>query len=301
MPIPLLPLISMGLGLGSQIFGAAEQNRNNRQSRDFAREMYGRQRMDALTDWNMQNAYNAPDQQMQRLINAGLNPNLVYGNGAVANSPQAPRASSAPGANTNPARLDLQSPVMGMYNMQMQNAQMDMLRENMQLTKLKQLTELYAMDNKAADTAKKTQDIASSKYALGFQMENREALSATIKQHLEKLKADTQFTLDQNERAAALNASSLRTAAETILNMRKQRAKTDAEINHINQQIKNLETSKELQQLEIDWMKSGKTKGDWYFWRFLNDAVGGNPGERLNKGVDKTIRKNLLQGWGIPD
>lgn len=41
--------------------------------------------------WNLQNEYNSPTQQMARLRSAGLNPNLVYGNGAVGNS-----AGSAP-------------------------------------------------------------------------------------------------------------------------------------------------------------------------------------------------------------
>jgi len=40
-------------------------------------------RKNALEDWNRQNAYNHPSQQMQRLKEAGLNPNLVYGGGAT--------------------------------------------------------------------------------------------------------------------------------------------------------------------------------------------------------------------------
>ena len=40
-------------------------------------------RRNALEDWNRQNAYNHPKQQMQRLKEAGLNPNLVYGGGAT--------------------------------------------------------------------------------------------------------------------------------------------------------------------------------------------------------------------------
>lgn len=40
-------------------------------------------RKNALQDWNRQNAYNHPAQQMQRLKEAGLNPNLVYGGGAT--------------------------------------------------------------------------------------------------------------------------------------------------------------------------------------------------------------------------
>ena len=32
--------------------------------------------------WNMQNAYNTPKEQMKRLKDAGLNPNLIYGSNA---------------------------------------------------------------------------------------------------------------------------------------------------------------------------------------------------------------------------
>lgn len=41
--------------------------------------------------WNKQNAYNTPLKQMERLKLAGLNPNLVYGNGSVANTADAPK------------------------------------------------------------------------------------------------------------------------------------------------------------------------------------------------------------------
>lgn len=39
-----------------------------------------------LEQWNRQNAYNHPKAQMERLKSAGLNPNLVYGTGAVGNT-----------------------------------------------------------------------------------------------------------------------------------------------------------------------------------------------------------------------
>jgi hypothetical protein len=38
-----------------------------------------RNRKNALEDWNRVNLYNAPKQQMQRYKEAGLNPNLIYG------------------------------------------------------------------------------------------------------------------------------------------------------------------------------------------------------------------------------
>lgn len=39
----------------------------------------------SLDAYHMQNEYNSPEQQMLRLSRAGLNPNLVYGNGSAAN------------------------------------------------------------------------------------------------------------------------------------------------------------------------------------------------------------------------
>lgn len=41
--------------------------------------------------WNMQNAYNAPKQQMSRLQEAGLNPNLMYGKGTPGNAQTMPQ------------------------------------------------------------------------------------------------------------------------------------------------------------------------------------------------------------------
>lgn len=45
--------------------------------------------------WNMQNAYNTPKAQMQRLKDAGLNPALMYGQGNVGNAGQLSNVSKA--------------------------------------------------------------------------------------------------------------------------------------------------------------------------------------------------------------
>lgn len=69
----------LDLGISSAIQGF-----NNRAQRKFAQKMYNRQRADALSDWTMQNEYNAPSAQMERLKAAKLNPNLIYGTGVQA-------------------------------------------------------------------------------------------------------------------------------------------------------------------------------------------------------------------------
>ena len=63
--------------------------------------------------WNMQNAYNTPKQQMARLKDAGLNPNLIYGSNAntgVAGSVSPSKAS--PYNVQNPVPSVLQSALL---------------------------------------------------------------------------------------------------------------------------------------------------------------------------------------------
>lgn len=62
------------IGSGLSYKGQKDTNKTNIQ---LAKE--GREHDENM--WNKQNAYNTPEMQMQRLKEAGLNPNLMYGNG----------------------------------------------------------------------------------------------------------------------------------------------------------------------------------------------------------------------------
>ena len=83
MPIPLALAaagITAGASLLGNIFNAGSVKKTNQRQQDFNTQMYQRQRADALADFDKLNAYNSPSQQMQRFKEAGLNPNLIYGN-----------------------------------------------------------------------------------------------------------------------------------------------------------------------------------------------------------------------------
>lgn len=67
--------------------------------------------------WREQVAYNEPSKQMERLRSAGLNPNLVYGSGSVANTAGAPPAMGRP--NFEPGGL---SDYATIENLEAQNA-----------------------------------------------------------------------------------------------------------------------------------------------------------------------------------
>lgn len=78
-PVIAGALISGGLGLTSSIFNNIMGNR-----------AYKRDRADALEDWHRQNEYNSPKAQMQRFKDAGLNPQLIYGQGTAGNASATP-------------------------------------------------------------------------------------------------------------------------------------------------------------------------------------------------------------------
>lgn len=76
------------IGAGGSLLSGILNNRSQRgaenRSRQWSEQMYQRQYDDNLRLWNMQNAYNDPKAQMERLRAAGLNPMLMYGKGAGA-------------------------------------------------------------------------------------------------------------------------------------------------------------------------------------------------------------------------
>lgn len=69
----------------------------NKKNRQFAREQSNLAWERSQEMWNMTNAYNSPSAQMQRMIDAGLNPNLIYGN--MNNTPAVASAKYEPARN----------------------------------------------------------------------------------------------------------------------------------------------------------------------------------------------------------
>lgn len=70
-----IDLITGGLGVAGNIASTLINNHHNEQ-------LINEQNQLNLQQWNRENLYNSPSEQMKRLKAAGLNPNLMYGNGA---------------------------------------------------------------------------------------------------------------------------------------------------------------------------------------------------------------------------
>jgi hypothetical protein len=122
-------LIAGGASLAGSFINAGSQLGTNSSQLSYSKEMYAKQRADALADWNMQNLYNSPKQQMARFKEAGLNPNLIYGQ--MANAPVV-RTSSPQSYNPTAPQIDLGTSanlaIGQYYDTQLKSAQIDLVK-----------------------------------------------------------------------------------------------------------------------------------------------------------------------------
>jgi hypothetical protein len=127
MPLPLLiPLAAAGAAAAGSIINPILQARENRKNRE----------------------YNTPVNQMARLKAGGLNPHLVYGNGANAQMPsqQAPQVDSS-------APLQM---LQAYQNFTLQSIEKDKIKEQIELIKLQQNSQAEVNRGRWYDTENKS-------------------------------------------------------------------------------------------------------------------------------------------------
>lgn len=203
------------------------QEKQNQQDRAFQMQMYDKLRKDNLADFHLANQYNHPLQQMNRLRQAGLNPNLVYGKGAETTAAQikgssfTPQKQEAPQSTFDPSLFgSLQSALSMPYELKLKQAQTDNLHQTSENLKV---DEGY----KRALTLRTLTEDARGKFDLQLVNDLR---SNTIESSLldtEIKKANLQFTLNQDERSffdlelrKAKNTAEIKKIGEDILTSR---------------------------------------------------------------------------------
>ena len=248
--------------------------------------MYNVQRQDALTDWNNINQYNSPEEQMKRLKNAGLNPNLVYDNGATTTA--APVRSSDTGS-WHPQAPDYSgignaasAGISAYYDTQVKNQQIENLKtSNAVMEADKALKEAQAI-NLGASTSKSLFDLDMGKTLASTTIE-------AAKANLQKILADTENTqtgtsqtrqnmalaLSANERAEIKQGMDLKEAAVRILKMRQdiassplQRAQIQAQIDNVNQDTRIKKLSENLKSLGIESSDNFFYQSSWSIVRW---------------------------------
>lgn len=75
---------ALGANFIGGLFGSRQSRKNTKAQIRYQQQEAERERASNMEMWKLQTAYNSPKEQMARLQEAGLNPNLAYGSGNVA-------------------------------------------------------------------------------------------------------------------------------------------------------------------------------------------------------------------------
>lgn len=193
MSIPRIPqtkpnVLGQAVDLATGGFNTFAQIGTNLVNRLFANRERERQKQTELEFWRMNNDYNHPSSQMARLREAGLNPHLVYGTGAVANSSSAPSAPARAQWQATPPQI-AQRPVAGMLSdyvdLETKGLNNDNLRANLTTQKQQQAANQLGLIKAAndLDIDFKTKDSVIKKIMQGADLTETQAASAYNQEH----------------------------------------------------------------------------------------------------------------------
>lgn len=267
--------------LASTAAGAYASATMNRATRKWNEAQYAKQRADALADWTMQNEYNSPQEQMKRLKMAGLNPNLIYGKGAGDMTSGAVRSSDTPAWNPKtPDYSGIGDSLMKYMQAKQMDAQIDNLRA--QNTVILQDQMLKKAQTIATDVAGRRGQVALENDPIRMRLENRlNEISYDVKvNQISNMMNQWQLSQEQLDIIKQTKPATIQMAVERILNMQMERAKDEAQRDMIREQIKNVQNSQTLQQLEIDLKKNGVTWSD-ALWQRVAATVLGEAGVKI--------------------
>lgn len=278
MAVPAAALVAGAASVIGTGVNAYAQGKMNRKTRKWNEKMYGIQRQDALADWAMTNEYNSPQAQMARLKAAGLNPNLVYGSGA--DMPSATiRGTEAKGWNPQAPDYDIGGAVGKATDTMLAYQNLEIGKETVNNLKAQNTVYLQDAALKAAQIAATNANTESTTFNTSQARRLADISAEAAAANLRKTLIEGTTALDANERAKAMQAPNLQIAAEQILNMREQRAKSVQERQQIQQQIKNLRSDDSLKNLDLNLKEKGIQPGDNIFLRILGqflDSMGVN-------------------------
>jgi len=127
----LLAALPAAIGGIASLAGNLFARKGQKEANDTNIKLAEQARQHDIAMWNAQNAYNTPAMQMQRMKEAGLNPNLVYGSGAGQTTASAPPKAPVPKVENELASLAQMSltPMISLYqDWQVKKAQIDNLQ-----------------------------------------------------------------------------------------------------------------------------------------------------------------------------
>lgn len=232
--------------IGSTAITASGGHKNRKAARDIARE----NREAQWEMWDATNAYNAPTAQRERLEKAGLNPHLVYGNGATTLA-------------SNQNLPDAQAPnydeyaTMGQQISQAGNSVMEYKLRSAQVNDLNESIEVKKEQQKLlnAQTLKTLTGNDTDEFGLGVKRELRDTYINEAKAKAEKMNLQETWQRIKNSQMDEAHKAIMNESAERINNL-----KLEGNYKKINN---------ELEGLRLKLRRGGVEVNDNFFMRML--------------------------------
>lgn len=259
-PISTAMAVQAGAGILNSIGGMVSQGSTNKFNAAQARLAYKRN----VKFWNMQNEYNTPSAQMQRFKEAGLNPNLIYGQGNPGNA--------GPGPSYDPPKYEAANPVPDFtglsqtyLNAKQLQAGIEQVHAATELTKARTNTEVINQSLKGLGKEKLAIDINRLQALLPYQVE------------VEKNRASSS-AYDVQEKVSRLMSMSVQRQSEYLNQEYTRKKMTQADI---DADIKRADLVYARYNNEL--RKMGFTEKDNYVIRALGQAFdNAHPGDTLH-------------------
>lgn len=277
-----------------------EQARQNELDRQHEMYMYTWQRKDAIADWEREAAYNSPEEQMNRLRQAGLNPNLVYGKGADNTMSSVKNVSPTPSSKPyRPIDTNIFGDSLSKYY-QLQNIQAntDNLAQQIALSKEEALV-------KKATVAKAMQETAMTGFQLQQAMELKDEVvrqaqlnNLKTQTDIEAQKVSTIVALERNEREKLANTANVEKTIQEILTSKLHNTKVPHEIEVLKTQIENAKKEGVLKSLDINLKEKGVQPSDPIYWRIVSQllsSMGDGPNDYSPEEIEENVKRALQE------
>lgn len=228
------------------------QNKMNKKQREFTERMYERQRLDNYLNWRLQNEYNAPTAQMERLKAAGLNPNLIYGSGAPTTAESIHNGS--PGG-WNPTPADYQAPGAAIGNAL--DRHYDIRMKNAQVSNMEKQGQLLDQDAKLKEIQQRSDEFD---YQMKENLRNYTLQGAQVDYDTKLNRVS--YEKNEEARRALQSTSNLQEAAERILKSKGERNLLPERKQYLQELIKSQKFEQAIKAFEIQLNTKGITKSD---------------------------------------
>lgn len=276
-----------GAGIAGSAISAASAAKQNKKQMKWARDMYELEKADNLAQWERENAYgeamwhkinqyNGPMATMERFKEAGLNPNLVYGQGSNAPAIQTGRYDAPKHSPVNLRAVDLGgaasaigSGLMNYVNFRESAARVSNIEAATAVANQDAVMRAVQTAGIAADNQKKN---------IGLKYENelvKTSLDAAL-QNLENSQRTMQLAEYRDQREQMSNEAYLRESAERILASRGQRV--------------SVELDSALKRLEYNLREKGINPNDPKIMRVIGQVLDGTVDQMTDK-VKRLIKR----------